>query len=491
MEDRRLQAIGTEEEEEVTYDDEAAGAADSLVEQRQCRIRPFVEDRFSPDNTFRNTASIRFVHYQIPRFGHTSNITQFIAEKLGTTTTTSTTVTGSSTSANSSNGEDGGGYIRGLASCCIAIVVVAVTWMLLLFICKFCLGPSRVGWLSGRFRPLPPRPRTESSSLSLHQDKKDLEQEEDDEDNVDNQKYDGPASSGAVGKSESSSFGRGDGQGSTEMDEETSRVSSSSDRVHEAEEQRLAIGERNSVDESSSTSNQSQDYNIQEPCDNDIWSLLSVSQQNALRLIHDLDAAFHLSFTNNTTDKDSNDNISNQQGKNLDTTKATDEPTTANEKDETASNARPRTRVSSSDDTSLAIPPSTAPVETTSLELEPTTARIKSILTGQMMSPPAEVTRSYYGSDRDCSDNLEDFNDSASLHLKHSYHGSQQLFCDQDKVKISREEIEAWFRRYHKIEFIRSCFRTICWFCALAVIVGTILMIIQGYVEIIGRLPFY
>mmetsp|Transcript_58034 Transcript_58034/g.141833 ORF Transcript_58034/g.141833 Transcript_58034/m.141833 type:complete len:1124 (+) Transcript_58034:109-3480(+) len=117
---------------------------DNHSSEQQCTIQPWVEDR--PNFVeFVNTASIRFLHERIPRFGNTRNITEFIIEKAG--------------GGGGGGSETDNSYIWGLAASCLCIVAVAGFWVIVLLICRYVLRTERVGWISGSFRPLPPRPK--------------------------------------------------------------------------------------------------------------------------------------------------------------------------------------------------------------------------------------------------------------------------------------------------------------------------------------------
>lgn len=102
-----------------------------------CSFQGIFEDVFKT-YPFNNTAGISFWHLNSARFGHTNNVTLLI-------------------SGTKSQGED---YLWGLIASSILIFAISVVWCILLLAFK-CIGPRRVGWLSGRHVPLPPNPGNE------------------------------------------------------------------------------------------------------------------------------------------------------------------------------------------------------------------------------------------------------------------------------------------------------------------------------------------
>jgi hypothetical protein len=88
---------------------------------------------FQEYEPFQRIPAISLVHNVAPRFGHTANITKLI---LGS----------------SEEGED---YFRGLVAGGMAVVILFVVWVVVLIVVK-CLGPKRIGWISGSRNPLPP-----------------------------------------------------------------------------------------------------------------------------------------------------------------------------------------------------------------------------------------------------------------------------------------------------------------------------------------------
>jgi len=118
-------------------------------QQQQCTIDSWTNDDFlGQPSGFQNTAAIEFVHDRIPRFGHTSNITEFIFDFV-------------SDGEEQSSSSQTHSYLTGVVVCCVAFAAITTFWILVLLICRFTLrDSSRSGsWLSGRCRPLPPRPR--------------------------------------------------------------------------------------------------------------------------------------------------------------------------------------------------------------------------------------------------------------------------------------------------------------------------------------------
>jgi hypothetical protein len=93
-----------------------------------------VFENFFPAS-FRNTRAIAFVHGFTPRFGKTSDIVLW--------------ATGSEKQSKD--------YFRGLLASSIAVFSVFLVWVCLLLLFKR-QGPQKVGWLSGRRVPLPPKP---------------------------------------------------------------------------------------------------------------------------------------------------------------------------------------------------------------------------------------------------------------------------------------------------------------------------------------------
>jgi hypothetical protein len=104
-----------------------------------CRvpINAFFDDFDGED--FHNTRAIRFMQAVPHRYGHTSNISRLLE---GT------------------EEDPPNDYLKGLVATSITIFIFFVCWMLVLLLFK-CLGPSKVGGLSGRLSPLPPKPDDE------------------------------------------------------------------------------------------------------------------------------------------------------------------------------------------------------------------------------------------------------------------------------------------------------------------------------------------
>jgi hypothetical protein len=87
---------------------------------------------------FSSPTLVNRVHRNAPRFGHTSDIDQLI----------------------SGSSEEGRNYVVGVLSCAIAMFIFFLLWIAILAVFK-CMGPKRVGLLSGYrvYRPEPPAPQ--------------------------------------------------------------------------------------------------------------------------------------------------------------------------------------------------------------------------------------------------------------------------------------------------------------------------------------------
>ena len=114
-----------------------------------CPIELGFEQNFSPD-PFENTDTIRLSHRMAIRYGKPDDIKLLIQ---GTK-------------------EEGKDYLRGLLATSITIFCIAVVWCFLLIVFK-CLGPRKVGWLSGTQIPLPPQPRQEDYGKDGDEDEDD------------------------------------------------------------------------------------------------------------------------------------------------------------------------------------------------------------------------------------------------------------------------------------------------------------------------------
>ena len=103
---------------------------------------------------FENTPAIDFVHHTVHRYGFTSNVTEVIEYKNQVILNLSTT------------DQDGGpvitdkeqDYLIGLLATSITTGIIFICWTFLLIEFRFCLGPSKVGGLSGKMSKLPPKP---------------------------------------------------------------------------------------------------------------------------------------------------------------------------------------------------------------------------------------------------------------------------------------------------------------------------------------------
>jgi hypothetical protein len=82
---------------------------------------------FTIKDHFQNTAAIQWMHEAPLRFGHTRNIQLYI----------------------SGDKSDKDNYVTGLVGSSIAMCYFFLVWIVLLILFKFCLGPKRVGFLSG------------------------------------------------------------------------------------------------------------------------------------------------------------------------------------------------------------------------------------------------------------------------------------------------------------------------------------------------------
>jgi hypothetical protein len=99
-----------------------------------CRIpAELVEDFTAP--TFVNTGAIRNTHQHAPRFGHTNDLYQLLE----------------------GSPDEQKNYIKGLIASVVAIGCFFLFWVLFILAFQY-LGPYEVGWLSGRIKPLPPKP---------------------------------------------------------------------------------------------------------------------------------------------------------------------------------------------------------------------------------------------------------------------------------------------------------------------------------------------
>ena len=101
---------------------------------------------------FEETSAIRWAHNNIPRFGHTSNLTALIE----------------------GSEDDGLDYVRGMIASSIAIFATFTVWLLIILILR-CLGPQRVGMWSGMIQPLPPEPIRPSDEEQIIVDSKETE----------------------------------------------------------------------------------------------------------------------------------------------------------------------------------------------------------------------------------------------------------------------------------------------------------------------------
>eukprot|EP00934_Nitzschia_sp_Nitz4_P007545 Nitzschia sp. Nitz4//scaffold1_size375055//99440//101442//NITZ4_000238-RA/size375055-augustus-gene-0.710-mRNA-1//-1//CDS//3329540931//7535//frame0 len=92
---------------------------------------------------FYNTRAIEWMHSVSPRFGHSKNILSLME--------------GSDTQQKD--------YMRGLMASSLAMFCFFGVWMIVLLVFR-CMGPYEVGFLSGRMRPLPPKPSSRKNSNS-------------------------------------------------------------------------------------------------------------------------------------------------------------------------------------------------------------------------------------------------------------------------------------------------------------------------------------
>lgn len=115
-----------------------ASNASSLADLKVCQdIRNFFETPYNYFPVFENTAAIESAHNGIPRAGHTNNVM--------------VVVTGTK--------EEATDYIVGLMVAALMVFSFFVLWIVLLLVLKG-FGAKRVGFLSGRRAPLPPKPTT-------------------------------------------------------------------------------------------------------------------------------------------------------------------------------------------------------------------------------------------------------------------------------------------------------------------------------------------
>jgi hypothetical protein len=114
-----------------------------------CSVQTEFPEEFH-DDVFQNTRPIEFMH-RAPRCGHTSDVVMLMNESK----------------------EDGEDYIWGLLAASITIFCFFLVWLFLLLGFK-CMGPNRVGWLSGSMIPLPAMPQEEDCD-DAEEYKQDLE----------------------------------------------------------------------------------------------------------------------------------------------------------------------------------------------------------------------------------------------------------------------------------------------------------------------------
>jgi hypothetical protein len=115
-----------------------------------CSVQTEFPEQFDGE-VFQNTRSIKFMH-RTPRFGHTTDIVMLMNESK----------------------EDGEDYIRGLLAASITIFCFFLVWLFMLLGFK-CMGPNRVGWLSGSLAPFSAEPQEEDYD-DAEEYKQDLEQ---------------------------------------------------------------------------------------------------------------------------------------------------------------------------------------------------------------------------------------------------------------------------------------------------------------------------
>ena len=596
-----------EEEEDGFDDDPSSFPPDNTTGTGQlCTIQPWEDERPS-FLQFVNTASIRFLHERIPRFGNSKNITEFIIDQAG----------------GGSGGETDYSYIRGLAGPCLCIVAVAILWAIILLICRYVLRTERAGWLSGRFRPLPPRPKqkqnprvqeenkagetergnrmdaTESYSNKIQGDNKG-ERNDDDEEAM-------RCSSSVITdqndvENDSSRSTQQQNQGDVEMsssirvqriDEEIDdrRLSDLNDEIsgkgddsitddhhfgdykeRKQEHQQSTFArfvesflydwfgrnEHKNVDGSGKESKMTGSYDTSETMtpsglgsegttDTSLSMLPSnyqeskgfsskrssrhkdvkINDSTAFHLIHDLDAAFHVSFKEEGTAQEqiplpTTAGVSSQM-----TPRHSELRRLIHDLDSAfhiSFRGSETVQIEPSPVTEAAeIAAGTKTVQTSetekniSMKVDLTKARTaKTLLTGKMMpsfrSCDGSMTSKFGGR----SDDLQDGNapeyprssDESSQYQKQQevntghcdddihqssefYEKDEQLqYRAGEKGEKENDDEMSWIRQYNRVRLFREFFRAICCVCALAVIVGTILMIIQGYVSYADQLDF-
>lgn len=92
--------------------------------------------------SFVNTETIRWTHDRTPRFGNSNDLTLLMT----------------------GNEDEQREYMKGLLSSSIAIFCLFLVWLIFLLVFR-CMGPYEVGILSGKPRPLPPKPPNDSGDL--------------------------------------------------------------------------------------------------------------------------------------------------------------------------------------------------------------------------------------------------------------------------------------------------------------------------------------
>jgi hypothetical protein len=480
----------------------------------KCTIQPFNDDGFSPTRDFHNTAVIQFAHSRIPRFGHTSDVTKFIIGPR----------------------EDAVDYRKGLTASSIAIVAVVTTWIIVLAICKYCLRRRRVGWLAGHFRPIPPRPIPKSLELFIEESTSQQQQQDEEEavqvqvqvqvesevtiaaaetstkerntaaavtaaadvvvvDDVTQLSSSKLMSSKQIDISENghdvtaaAAGGCGSGSSSTSIDYGDSEQPQSSlmletvDDMTNTNDDIIASQEENGTQEENVTqepsflnllrqfaderfrrdrtkSNRSvgdelvetkqqpqiydERYQQQQQRQKSPSISPTPSQKNLLSLIHDLDGAFHMSFSSAT-------------GNEKNATTAVPPSHSINEGNNDVVSSHDGSTRSSADASTHSTPQGRVVVDiTTDIDAIAATS-IVSLRTGQLTTPT----------------HIEVDKETSRMDINSLLDTQQQQEEDQ--------EDEIWLRHYNRIMRMHTCFRVICWWCALAVVVGSVLMIIIG-----------
>jgi hypothetical protein len=97
---------------------------------------------------FYDTKAITMAHYWPQRYGNPSKI-----ELLWRSSSSSS----NNSSNNTNSNDDRVDYVMGIVACCITIFCIFLVWLVTLLIFKYW-GPHKVGFWSGRFPELPPKP---------------------------------------------------------------------------------------------------------------------------------------------------------------------------------------------------------------------------------------------------------------------------------------------------------------------------------------------